>query len=462
MESFSQAIPNLELIKVETRPGDFINREDDSNRDANGNLAAGIIIQSNLSDLSFEASNGIIRTQVSGNEWKILVSENERLLTVYSEGFLPLEIILSEVGVELVSGSFWLIQIGGVGTGPGLTGSGNFTVNTNPSGATIKIEGLPDFRGNTPYTFDGYAAQTYRVTAEKPDFEPVTFPMSILNGGDDETTIELKPLFGFLDINVITTSGQTIRNARITSKGDFELQDYHPKSGFETLPIGLNEIYVEASGYQSKTISVNIASGVEDQREVILLSDDEVNLLPSDVSLRSDNNVIIEAFGQRSVNNLQANNINPGSYEIRIIHAMKSFDEEIFVPPNQEVDFYFPVLPSRPKTIAIGTIPGLGHITTDRNRGWAYLGLTVAAYAFSYLQYEKFLTKQDELALLVNQYQSNTDESLFTELRRDITHLQSKRNDAYNLFQMGMMIGIGIHISSFTDISLSKPEFGFR
>lgn len=540
-EVFSQVESRLEVIKVEQRSNELINRQDFDNYDSNGNLAAGLIIQSNVPDLTFRSFNGILRVEQTENEWKLLVSENERLITVFSNNYLPAEIILNDIGVELVPGSFWLIQVAGVSTGPMLTGKGNFQINTNPEGADLSIEGFPDLNISTPFLFEDYLAQTYSVTASKTDYESVTFPMSILSGQTQEQIIELTPLFGHINFNVEDLSGNQINSPEYSITSEIELVEPHIKVDFETLPVGENKVIVSAigfrpklldvtiepfdervidvqldssfsyvsfevlgtngrsisgtnlvienqyripeleqndgryalqegsvvvnasrTGYQNQSYTISVSAGKNEVRELILLTDDEAELIPSDVKLMSDNNVFINAFGRSSRDSLTADQVVPGSYLVEISHPYKSFDQEIFIRPDEEQSFYFPVLPSRSQTIAKGLVPGLGHITTKRPRGWAYLGLTVAAYAYSFIQYNAYVEKQDELAVKINQYQNNTDEGAFTQLRSELLNIESDRDKLYNLHQNALLIGFSLHLGSFTDISFSRPEFGFR
>ncbi|MEQ9353700.1 MAG: PEGA domain-containing protein [Vicingaceae bacterium] len=107
----AQDAGRLRVVEVKEAKGEIIRRENFDNYDANGNLAAGLIIQSDMGGLTFTSSNGIIRQTQKGNEWRILISEDERQITVYGEGVLPLSIILSSNGIKLESGKFWVIQL---------------------------------------------------------------------------------------------------------------------------------------------------------------------------------------------------------------------------------------------------------------------------------------------------------------------------------------------------------------
>lgn len=105
----------LEVISLQALPNDFVDKQDRSNYDANGNLGVGVKIQSNLSGLNFQSPIGIIKTEKEfENEWLILLSENEREITVYAEGYFPYTIIFNSYDIKLESGQFYLLKIQGV------------------------------------------------------------------------------------------------------------------------------------------------------------------------------------------------------------------------------------------------------------------------------------------------------------------------------------------------------------
>ena len=101
----------LNIANISFAEGELVSKENRNNYDANGQLGAGLIIESNLEGLTFQSLNGIIRQEKNGNQSKLLVSPEERIITVFSDGFLPLEIILRDIGVSLESGTFWRLQI---------------------------------------------------------------------------------------------------------------------------------------------------------------------------------------------------------------------------------------------------------------------------------------------------------------------------------------------------------------
>jgi len=109
--SFSQDISQLRVVgKAELMGGELI---DKSIRDANGAICSGLIIVSDLTGLTFQSSNGIVKINSKpGNDF-LFLSPDERVVTVYCTGYEPLKIILSEVSIRLKSGEVWQIKITG-------------------------------------------------------------------------------------------------------------------------------------------------------------------------------------------------------------------------------------------------------------------------------------------------------------------------------------------------------------
>jgi hypothetical protein len=102
----------IRVVSVEPVPNEFVSDRDPDNYDSNGYLAAGVIIETGLNGLSIVANNGFVRIPVQeGNTYRMLVSDDERVLAISADGFFPHEIILNDEGVQLQSGKFWRIKL---------------------------------------------------------------------------------------------------------------------------------------------------------------------------------------------------------------------------------------------------------------------------------------------------------------------------------------------------------------
>jgi PEGA domain len=110
---FSQEIKINELDIV--GEGVLLSEEFISNevRDANGNVCAGLLIQTDLAGLTFESNNGIVKSDSNPGEYLLYLSPNERVVKIRNQGFKPLQIILNDYGINLSSGKVWKLEITG-------------------------------------------------------------------------------------------------------------------------------------------------------------------------------------------------------------------------------------------------------------------------------------------------------------------------------------------------------------
>ncbi|MFH1195744.1 MAG: PEGA domain-containing protein [bacterium] len=83
------------------------------NVDANGKVCAGLIVASDLTDLSYDSNDGIIKFNKRPGADLLYLSPNERVVTIYKTGFIALKIILDDYGINLESGKVWQIKITG-------------------------------------------------------------------------------------------------------------------------------------------------------------------------------------------------------------------------------------------------------------------------------------------------------------------------------------------------------------
>ncbi|WP_440707472.1 hypothetical protein [Gracilimonas sp. BCB1] len=81
------------------------------NYDVNGQLAAGVLIKTSLKDLNIESTLGVLSIMGYENSVLILLSPEESKVNIYKEGIEPLNILLSEAGIDLESGKVWEIEV---------------------------------------------------------------------------------------------------------------------------------------------------------------------------------------------------------------------------------------------------------------------------------------------------------------------------------------------------------------
>lgn len=115
-------------------------------RDSNGDVCAAIVISTDISGLSFQSYNGIVKINSNPGRHYIFVSPTERVIEIFKSGYKPLKIILNDYGVKLKSGQTWKLEI----TGDKKT-SDLIPINiiAEPTGAEIFIDGENKGSGTT-------------------------------------------------------------------------------------------------------------------------------------------------------------------------------------------------------------------------------------------------------------------------------------------------------------------------
>lgn len=72
--------------------------------DANGKMASGMTVDSDLSGLSFRSKLGIIKTMEESGYYALFLSADEEEITIYKAGFEPLKIDLAENNIDFEPG----------------------------------------------------------------------------------------------------------------------------------------------------------------------------------------------------------------------------------------------------------------------------------------------------------------------------------------------------------------------
>ena len=120
-------------------------------KDINGNVCAGLVIQTDLTGLSFESNNGIVKIDSKPGEYLLFLSPNERVVKIRSAGFKPLQIILNDYGINLSSGKVWGLEV----TGDKKLDLIPINILTSPPEAIISIDGELKGTGTTFQVSEG-------------------------------------------------------------------------------------------------------------------------------------------------------------------------------------------------------------------------------------------------------------------------------------------------------------------
>lgn len=141
---FSQTMNEMIVIRQAVRRTDqLINT---ARKDRMGRVCAGLLIYTDLSGLSFDSNNGLVDLTHEPGSYMVFVSEGERVLYIYKEGFKPLEIILSEYGIiGLKSGQVYQLDV--TAKDKENTSTQRIVFNVKPEDARIKVGSLNFYSG---------------------------------------------------------------------------------------------------------------------------------------------------------------------------------------------------------------------------------------------------------------------------------------------------------------------------
>lgn len=277
--------PAMRVVKVEQAPSSEILRDDIDNYDDNGDLAAGLIIRSNVTNLTLQASNNIIRQQKTGSEIRILVSSTERFITAYAEGYpQPLEIVLPDEGVRLEAGKFWIIEIRGDAAGRDIP----VFITPSEDDATVTIDD-GDITGYTYGTPILLPEGEHYIEIEKVGYVTVYDTIDV-NLQNVSFPYEMKRIER-VNVSYITNPGgaSIIVDGAPLPGTTIEGQPYN-----DIQPEGRRRIQIRAPGYIDLTREIDVRSGQPNRFTFDLQKNTgyvTVNSNTPGAALRVDNNL---------------------------------------------------------------------------------------------------------------------------------------------------------------------------
>ncbi len=199
---FSQNIYELKITKQNTQ-----NRVCPSNFDDCG----GLVFRTKISGLKFESDMLLIKTQKLDTEENehgkkytyYIETKAERIQHIIISGNNLAQHELAEYDLtvyDLVPGTCQDFIINYVTEPPPpdtvlpVSKLGSLYLNTIPAKAKITLEGNSKFKEFTPFLFENYEPDTYKVKLEKKDYESVETSFVIVANEISEKTVNLKPL----------------------------------------------------------------------------------------------------------------------------------------------------------------------------------------------------------------------------------------------------------------------------
>jgi hypothetical protein len=187
---------------------DFFNEPTDINairyvvNDINDEKCALIRIYTDIKNLEFNSNLGIAKKEIkSDGEIWIYVSPNEKRLEISAVDFMPvsynfpLKIESTKVYIMKLTSDDQPIRK--------VEGKGGLTINTNPEGAIVLIDGLPLSNKNTPLDLPDVLALDYKVILTKDRFFPIDTMITVEAEKNSSYMFNLIPKFSDVVINTI-------------------------------------------------------------------------------------------------------------------------------------------------------------------------------------------------------------------------------------------------------------------
>lgn len=264
----AQTISELKLVsKPHIAAGELI---DNSRRDVNGEIAAGLIILTDLDNLSFESRNGVVGINKKVGQYFLFLSPTERIVTVRATGFKPLTLYLNDIGIRLNSGEVWQIEVTGTKLGDLLP----INITVNQPGVLVSIDGT-QVDISKPILKE---AGEHQIRIEKLGFRTIVEPFTVSNQ---------KTLFNY---NLISVTPQAVTIRTNPSGAAVFLDDKYvgvsPYAVFQHP--GLYQLKISKSGFKEISQTIEITEEKEFNLSLTLqkfVANLKLNVQPSDASV---------------------------------------------------------------------------------------------------------------------------------------------------------------------------------
>lgn len=172
-----------------------------------------ILVHSEVPDLRFESNRLISKVNPrSSGYYEVWIPFGTHILKFDATGFQRLELPAHNYAKKRV----YELKISGILKNQrSTTEKGTLILTSTPEGASIKIDGMPDFKGTSPLTLKDYAAGTYLITLTKDKYEPKETIVLIEKDKSLTENLRLTPRFGYLDVLSSSTPDVMVDSARV-------------------------------------------------------------------------------------------------------------------------------------------------------------------------------------------------------------------------------------------------------
>lgn len=204
---------------------------------------AAVMIKSKVPNLWIESNLGIIAdlSDRDGGVLRYILSPGRQTLTIKAEGFISVSYQTEVLAARQV------LTIDAAPKDIMITDKGGLEITTNPTGARLRIDGIPG-SFSTPYVVTDLFAMSYTITAELSGFESQTFRITVNKGVTSVRHIEMtlaeaiiapiteqrvinRDLIFDLNIKVVPNDADVMINAVLGTQTEKGLINFKLKSG---------------------------------------------------------------------------------------------------------------------------------------------------------------------------------------------------------------------------------------
>ena len=163
-------------------------------QDVNGRLCAAVQVVSYMNGFSYQSNNGVVRVDDNPGEDMVYLSPDERALKIMHSTYAPLQIILSEYGIQLREKEVWVIKIAGEKQTTRIA----IGIVSTPAGAEVFIDGTSQGTGERHVVSIG----SHKIRLVKTGYQPVQDTIRV----DQQNTLFRYSLKEQEDVNTQITS----------------------------------------------------------------------------------------------------------------------------------------------------------------------------------------------------------------------------------------------------------------
>jgi len=432
--------------------------------------SAGIIVLSSLSNLQVRSTLGIVADKSLATEGRYiwLVQPARQSLTISAEGYQSVSIAVSPNQAREVL--YYRVEPEELKP---VEGRGNFLITSEPAGANIIIDGFPDIKQKTPFTFINYSAQAYFIRLEFPKYETAEFILKVEEAQTLRKNVALVPTYGFLRLNKITLLDARRGNKSLASNEvDLRINGILQRYSFakeEEFSVGNYTLEFSGKDIITKKMTIIIEPG----ETTILNPELEVNYNTQTYAVKGTQGVALfktdiekDVFytlpDQLFEGNNYSRNFKPGTYSAKVTSGSYSTTFNFLIEDNKVSDLFIPLKPDFERAFALNLIPGLGQVYIHKKRGYIYSSLAIGFAAFGIYSYSNYLDSKNELDSYIIQYNQASDETSAVYFRDKVNETQKASDDNYAFSTYSAFAFLGTMGISYLDLMLFSPDVGWK